>query len=52
MEPVSKRGFKILRSSRKVNKRNPFEHPEVYGLIESANWLDYPLLKQNEEYMQ
>ena len=42
----------IISKRRKVNKNRPFEHQEVEGLAESENWSDYPLLTQNEEYMQ
>ena len=42
----------IISIRRQVNKNKPFEHQEFEDLIESENWLDYPLSTQNEEYMQ
>ena len=42
----------IISIRKQVIKSNHFEHQEVEGLVESANWSDYPLLMQNEEDMQ
>ena len=42
----------IISIRKQVNKNKPFEHMEVEGLVESANWSNYPLLTQNEEDMQ
>ena len=32
----------IISIRRQVNKNKPFEHHEISGMVESANWLDYP----------
>ena len=32
----------IISIRRQVNKNKPFEHHEIAGMVESANWLDYP----------
>ena len=32
----------VISKRRHVNKNNPFEHTEVAGLREAANWEDYP----------
>ena len=42
----------IISIRKQVNKNKTFGHQEVEGLAESANWLDYPLLVQNEDDMQ
>ena len=31
----------IISIRKQVNKNKPFEHQEVAGLVESANWMDY-----------
>ena len=35
-----------------MNKNKPFEHHEVTGMAESANWMDYPYETWNDEDMQ
>ena len=42
----------IISIRRQVNKNKPFEHQEVAGLVDSANWMDYPQETQNYEDMQ
>ena len=32
----------VISKRRQENKNNPFEHTEVAGLREEANWQDYP----------
>ena len=32
----------IISKRRQANKNNPFEHIEIVGLREEANWEDYP----------
>ena len=32
----------IISNRRKANKNKPFEHHEVVGLLEAANWSEYP----------
>ena len=32
----------VISIRRKVNKNKPFEHHEVAGMAESANWMVYP----------
>ena len=32
----------IISNRRQANKNKPFEHFEVSGLSEAANWMDYP----------
>ena len=31
----------IISIRRQVNKNKPFEHHEIAGMAESANWMDY-----------
>ena len=35
-----------------MNKNKPFEHHEVVGMAESANWIDYPHETHNDDDMQ
>ena len=42
----------VISVRREVNKNKPFEHQEVEGLAESANWSDHPWVTQYEEDMQ
>ena len=42
----------VISVRREVNKNKPFEHQEIEGLAESANWSDHPWVTQNEEDMQ
>ena len=32
----------VISKRRQENNNNPFEHTEVVGLREAANWEDYP----------
>ena len=42
----------VISIRRQVNENKPFEHQEVEGLVESANWLYYPQVTQSSEDMQ
>ena len=42
----------VISIRRQVNKNKPFEQQEVEGLAETANWLDYLPVTQNDEDMQ
>ena len=42
----------IISIKRQVNKNNPFEQHEIAGLVESANWIDYPHETQRDDDMQ
>ena len=39
----------IISIKRQVNEDKPFEHYEVAGIPETANWLDYP--HENQRYV-
>ena len=41
----------VISIRRQVNKNKPFEHHEVAGMAESANWMDYPHETQKDEDM-
>ena len=32
-----------------VRKNKPFEHDEIAGMVESANWMDYPHETQRDD---
>ena len=42
----------VISNMRKENKNKPFDHYEVAGLSEEANWMDYPKDINNGENMQ
>ena len=41
----------IISNRRKANKSKPFEHVEVVGLVERANWMTYPRETNSDEDM-
>ena len=42
----------VISNRRQANKNKPFEHSEVEGLSEVANWMDYPRGVNDGENMQ
>ena len=42
----------VISKRRQENKNNPFEHTEVAGLRETANWEDYPNKTPNNISME
>ena len=42
----------VISNRRQALKRKPFEHDEVVGLAEAANWSDYPHETQKDTDMQ
>ena len=41
----------VISKRRQANKNNPFQHTEIAGLREAANWDDYPNLTKKEVSM-
>ena len=42
----------VISNKRQDLKINPFEHDEIFGLAEAANWFDYPKETQKDIDMQ
>ena len=41
----------IISNTRQANRNNPFEHAEVEGFVEKANWMKYPREDDYDEDM-